>query len=178
MKAVASDEERHKQLDLKKKREEQARREAEERERENELRELKKQEREKRRALNEQRRQETLAEDGADGESTSASQARYQHTDKAKRNRGFIRSRMWTLFFVSVFMFVAFNLLFSNFCDKPNRSAVFKSGFLRQPALLPFFEHLEKDACPRFYEFDNYAGISSVKRFVANKIAQLNAMKR
>ncbi len=173
MKAVASDEERQRQLELKKKREEQAIREALDRQHENELREMKKQEREKRRLLNEQRRNEKLAEEETSSSNENLSQTRKLDKGLGRKNKGFIRTRLWTLFFFSLFVFVAFNLVFGNFCDKKNRSSLFKSDFFKDPSISLFVRQMENEGCPRFYEFNDYIGLTSAKNFVSSKIAQI-----
>lgn len=160
MKAVASEEERQRQIELKRKREEQAKREMAEREKENQLREIKKLEKEKRRVANEQRKNE--ASQQSDSSATSADQDP-RAADKAKLNerKSRLHSRLLTLFFTIGLAFVLFNVFLSNYCDKATRSHIFKSDLLKHESLVPVFDSIERDACPRWKQFNQKYLISN-----------------
>jgi hypothetical protein len=176
MKAVASDEERQRQVDLKKKREEQAKRDAVERQREIELREIKKNERERRREANGQRKNEPDVDKEEQEGLERLARERAEHDAKFAKKRQQNWRRIRILLFISLLMLVLFNVFFISFCDKNNRSSLFQSDFFKQEGLVSTLDHIEHDACPRYYIFNEKSGINSAKRFVVSRIADLSKL--
>ena len=168
MKAVARDEERQRQIDLKKKRAEEQRAEEAKQKKERELKEIKKQEREKRYLENEQRKNEQrIQQDNLAESNGNLSGIKVSANEKYSQSKRRYYKNLFSLLFVVLTVLVFFNLVLGNFCDKPNRSGLFQAEFLKGKEIVAAYNWLEKNSCPRLKEFNSIFRLENFKN-VAN----------